>query len=115
MKEIGFDHVKSVTVTDYSKDGYFEVVYHVSSYGNLELAKYIVALKTKTSTGELRVPSLSKVWENCTFLEREEYDLTGLTFEGHPRLERLLLPEDWDETPPLRKEYKLKMEGIDVE
>jgi len=33
-------------------------------------------------------------------------------FEGHPRLERLLLPDDWKEPPPLRKDFKIKTEGI---
>lgn len=114
LKKLGFDHVKSVTVIDNSDQGFFEIVYHLSSYSNLELAKQIVALKTRTSSSEARVPSLYKLWESCLFLEREEYDLVGVVFEGHPRLERLLLPEDWEGPPPLRKEYKIKTEGIDV-
>jgi NADH-quinone oxidoreductase subunit C len=33
--------------------------------------------------------------------------MLGIIFEGHPRMERLLLPEDWNDIPPLRKEFKL--------
>ena len=111
LKKLGFDHVKSVCAIDYMKEGFFEVVYHVSSFSNLELAKYIIALRTKVPRDNPKLPSLVKIWPSALFLEREQYDLLGVIFEGHPRLERLLLPEDWEGPPPLRKDFKIKTEG----
>ena len=37
----------------------------------------------------------------------ETFENFGITFLNHPRMERLLLPEDWDDIPPLRKDFSL--------
>ena len=58
------------------------------------------------------VPSLVPLYRSANVLEREVYDLMGVTFEGHPRLERLFMPEDW-EGHPLRKDYPLG--GVEVQ
>jgi NADH-quinone oxidoreductase subunit C len=42
--------------------------------------------------------------------EREVHDLLGVVFDGHPSLERLILPDDWPEgVYPLRKDYKVEV------
>jgi NADH:ubiquinone oxidoreductase subunit C len=50
------------------------------------------------------VPSVTEVWPTAAFMEREAYDLFGIVFDGHPRLARILMPDDW-EGHPLRKDY----------
>ena len=50
------------------------------------------------------VPSVVDLWSGASFPEREAYDMYGIRFEGHPKLERILLPEEW-EGHPLRKDY----------
>ena len=50
------------------------------------------------------VPSLTPVYPGANFPERETYDLLGITFEGHPELTRILMPDDWD-GHPLRKDF----------
>jgi len=54
------------------------------------------------------VPSLVPLWNGANWLEREAYDMFGIVFEGHPNLKRMLLPDDWDEGHPLRKDYPLR-------
>ena len=51
-----------------------------------------------------RVPSVISVWPTCDWHEREQFDLMGIVFDGHPNLQRLLMEDDW-EGHPLRKDY----------
>ena len=57
------------------------------------------------------VPSVVSVWPAADWFEREQYDLMGIVFDGHPNLERLLMPEDW-EGHPLRKDYPIGGEPV---
>jgi NADH-quinone oxidoreductase subunit C len=52
-------------------------------------------------------PSLCPVWAGADWQEREQYDLVGALFEGHPDLRRIMMPEDW-EGYPLRREYPIE-------
>jgi NADH-quinone oxidoreductase subunit C len=57
------------------------------------------------------VPSVVGVWPTADWHEREAWDLMGIRIDGHPKLERLLMPEDW-EGHPLRKDYPLGGEPV---
>jgi NADH-quinone oxidoreductase subunit C len=50
------------------------------------------------------VPTVEQVWKAANWLEREIYDLLGVTFTDHSDLRRLLMPEDWVGYP-LRKDF----------
>jgi NADH-quinone oxidoreductase subunit C len=66
-------------------------------------------LRLKTAIDEQQAcPSLTAVWSAANWLERECYDMFGITFAGHPDLRRMLLAEDWDEGHPLRKDYPMR-------
>jgi NADH:ubiquinone oxidoreductase subunit C len=56
------------------------------------------------------MPSASLVWRGANWLEREQYDLMGVNFVGHPDLRRVLLPADWI-GHPLRKDYEFRQAG----
>jgi len=114
LKESGFDHVKSVTGLDYPDEGEIEVVYHVSSYTKPELTKVIVALKARVKRDSPKLTSLYGIWPSSAYLESETYDLMGVEFEGNPKQRRLLLPEDYEGIPPLRKDFKIPVEGVDA-
>jgi NADH dehydrogenase I D subunit len=57
---------------------------------------------------DLSVPSVVDIWRSADWLEREVYDLFGVTFNGHPDLRRILMPQNYDEGFPLRKDFPLR-------
>ncbi len=81
----------------------FDVVAQLYSLTN----RVRLRLKTGCDEGEA-VPSLVPLWNGANWMEREAYDMFGIIFEGHPNLRRMLLPDDWDEGFPLRKDYPLR-------
>jgi NADH-quinone oxidoreductase subunit C len=105
---MGFDHAESVAGTDYPKDNQIEVVYHLGSYSREDLGAHIFWLAARTNRDDARLPTLINVFKSVEYHERECYEMLGVYFEGHPRNERFLLPEDWADIPPLRKDFKIK-------
>lgn len=98
MRSNGFDHLSLITAVD-RKDS-IDVVYHLHS---MDRNEYVVV---KVNTKNYIVPSVTGIWPSANWDEREEYDLVGVKFEGHPNLKRLFLPESWV-GHPLRKDYDL--------
>jgi NADH:ubiquinone oxidoreductase subunit C len=105
---MGFDHAESVAGTDYPKDNQIEVIYHLGSYTRDDLAAHVMALAVRTSRDDARLPTLINVYKSVEYHERETFEMLGVYFEGHPRNDRFLLPEDWADIPPLRKDFRIK-------
>ncbi len=106
--ELGLDHAESVGGTDYPDENVIEVIYHLNSYSREELSPIIFALSTKTDRDSAYLPSLLPLFKSVEYHERETYEMLGVYFQGHPRNERFLLPEDWADIPPLRKDFRIK-------
>lgn len=107
LKSQGFVHLSLITGVD-RKDK-LEVVYHLH---NLDKNEYIAV---KTETLNERVPSVTSLYSSANWDEREQYDLMGIVFEGHPNMKRLFLPESWV-GHPLRKNYDLsKIQYINMD
>jgi len=51
---------------------------------------------------------LINIFPSVEYHERETYEMLGVFFLGHPRNERFILPEDWADMPPLRKDFRIK-------
>ncbi len=96
-----FRYLADLTALDnYPREPRFEVVYHLLS---LETAARL-RIKARLPGDNPRIASAIPVWPAANAFEREVFDLFGIVFEGHPFLQRILLPEDW-EGHPLRKDY----------
>ena len=104
----GFDHVESASGTDFPKDNEIEINYHLCSYSNLDLWPYILILSTRVERNDPKTNSLINIFPSVEYHERETYEMLGVYFIGHPRNERFLLPEDWVDIPPLRKDFRSK-------
>jgi NADH-quinone oxidoreductase subunit C len=57
------------------------------------------------------VPSVVEIWPTADWHEREQFDLMGIPFEGHPNLSRIIMDDDW-EGHPLRKDYPIGGEPV---
>lgn len=104
--KLGFDHPNGVSVVDYNREARFEIIYHLSSIKNLNERDIIVGLRESIPRNTPEATSLVKVWPGVENYERESFEMFGLRFDGHPRLEKLFLNDNWDGPPPLRKEIR---------
>jgi NADH-quinone oxidoreductase subunit C len=106
----GFDMLAELTAVDYLKypeaRDRFGVVYVLLNSGTGER----VVVKTYLNEPDLTVPSAFPLWRGADWMEREVYDMFGITFAGHPDLRRILMPEEFTSFP-LRKDYPLRGRG----
>ena len=104
--EGSFDYCADVTATDWPpREKRFDVVYCLYSTRRRQR----VRVKVRAAAGE-SVPSVTGVWPAANWLEREVWDMFGVSFTGHPDLRRILMPQEW-QGHPQRKDYPLEGPG----
>jgi len=64
-------------------------------------------VKVFLAEDDTHLPTMWGLWKASNWLEREIYDMFGITFDGHPDLRRILMPADYDGYP-LRKDFPIK-------
>jgi NADH-quinone oxidoreductase subunit C len=99
-----FSFLSDITTVDrFPIEPRFEVNYHLLSIDR----GVRLRLKVRLAGTDPVVPSVVSVWPTANWHERENFDLFGIRFEGHPDLRRILMPDDW-EGHPLRKDYPVE-------
>ncbi|KAJ1254904.1 hypothetical protein BS78_K309100 [Paspalum vaginatum] len=79
----GYNYLRSQCAYDVAPGGSLDSVYHLT---------------------RIQIPSVFWVWRSADFQERESYDMVGIFYDNHPRLKRILMPENWIGWP-IRKDY----------
>jgi NADH-quinone oxidoreductase subunit C len=97
-----------VPIDLYPNEPRFEVTYLLLDPGGDGRTAARLRLKVRVSGTEPSLPTLSGVWPAANWAEREAFDLFGITFDEHPDLRRILLPDDW-EGFPMRKDYPVQI------
>jgi NADH:ubiquinone oxidoreductase subunit C len=102
----GYDRFVDLTAVDLlSRQNRFQLVYVLYSMSQHTWLR----IKTRT---DAEAPSLTATFPAVNWYERELFDLFGLRFEGHPDLQRIMLPDDW-QGYPLRRTEPLGTEPVD--
>jgi len=102
-EETQFNYLSDLTCVHYpdNRSAPFQVVYNLYSISKNE------RVRLNVDTNGAGVESVTSIWPAADWMEREVYDLFGVSFHNHPDLRRILLPPDWD-GHPLRKDYPLE-------
>ena len=104
VKAAGFNFFEDLTAVDwYPQEPRFQLSYHIVSHS----LRRRVRLRVLVDSSGASVPSITSAWPSANFYEREVFDLFGIDFPGHPRLTRIMMPEDW-QGHPLRKDYPVE-------
>ena len=104
--DAAFDSCMDVTATDWPPRAQrFDVIYVLYS----TRLRHRVRVKVRAADGQ-PVPTVTGLWPAANWLEREVFDLFGITFAGHPDLRRILMPDEW-QGHPQRKDYPLEGPG----
>lgn len=104
-----FDFLAELCGTHWpAREAPFEVTYIFHSLERHER----VRLKCSAGGETPKLPSIVDIWPAANWPEREVFDMFGVTFDGHPDLRRILMPNDW-EGYPLRKDFPLGEEPVE--
>lgn len=111
---MAFNMLQCLSAIDLLEDNKLAAVYDFFSIpldGGDEVPKlkHHFAVRVVTDRDDPHLPTVSHLWPTADWHEREAYDMMGIVFDGHPNLERILCPDDW-EGYPLRKDYEFPLE-----
>jgi NADH-quinone oxidoreductase subunit C len=103
-KSAGYNFFEDVTAVDwYPTEPRFQISYSLLSHS----LKQRIRIVARISGDSPSIDSITSVWPAANFYEREVFDLFGVHFPGHPRLTRIMMPDNW-EGHPLRKDYPVE-------
>lgn len=101
VEPYNFNFLTNLTAVDYEEN--FTVIYNLRS----TVHNVLLTVRVELDKDEPSMPTATNIWKAANWQEREVFDLMGIVFTGHPKLNRILLPDDF-QGYPLRKDYKLQ-------
>lgn len=111
LKASGFDYLSFITEVDW-KDR-LELLYHIFAYDYRRQPLGAILRCDLPRAGMPQVASVTAVWPGAEFMEREAFEMMGISFLGHPDLRRILLPDDFVGFP-MRRDYETDWDYITV-
>ena len=99
-----YDLLMDLTAVDFGGGRPLQVVYQLWSISK----KRALRVKAELPLDALEIESVVPIWSTANWLEREVYDLFGIEFGGHPDLRRIMMPDNYAEGHPLRKDFPLR-------
>jgi NADH-quinone oxidoreductase subunit C len=100
----GYNFFEDLTAVDwYPQEPRIQLSYHLLSHA----LKAHLRIAVRLDSADLSISTIVSVWPAANFYEREVFDLFGVNFDAHPRLTRIMMPENW-EGHPLRKDYPVE-------
>jgi NADH-quinone oxidoreductase subunit C len=104
VKAAGYNFFDDMTAVDwFPSSPRFQLSYHILSHA----LKEHIRLRVLVEDDKTSVQSITSIWPAANYYEREIFDLFGLSFDGHPNLRRIMMPDDWV-GHPLRKDYPVE-------
>jgi NADH-quinone oxidoreductase subunit C len=99
-----YDFLQDLTAIDYGHGRSLQVVYQLWSTTN----KHNLRVKVELPIDALELQTVYYLWRAADWMEREVFDLFGIVFRGHPDLRRIMMPYNYAEGHPLRKDFPLR-------
>lgn len=104
LKSEGWIQLSYLSAIDWLADGEFELVYIIF---NWEKPVY-VQIRTRLDRENAEMPTILPIYPGCKYYEREAHEYFGIKFPGNKDHHKPLILEDWDDLPPLRKDFDPK-------
>jgi NADH-quinone oxidoreductase subunit C len=100
--DLNLNYISTISGVDLGVEANeIEIVYFVSSIQH----KHKLTIKARLPRIGGKIATISGILKGANWFEREIWELFGVDFEGHPNLERFLLPEDWDSGNPMLRDW----------
>jgi len=97
--QLHMDYLCNISGVDTKE--HFEAAYSLASIKN----SLRLDIKVILPYDAAEVDSVQEVWAGANWHEREMWELYGINVKNHGNLTRFILPEDWDQGYPLRKDW----------
>ena len=98
--DLHFDFLFCLTCIDWKT--HLSMVYHLTS----TVHRHTLVIKVRLDRAQPHIDTVSFLWRTAEFHEREVYEMFGVTFNNHPDLRLLILPDGWEGKYPMRKDFE---------
>jgi NADH-quinone oxidoreductase subunit C len=107
----GFDYLSFITEVDWQD--HLELIYHVFAYDYRKQPLGAILRCDLPRDAMPEIASVTPVWPGAEFMEREAFEMMGISFLGHPDLRRILLPDDFVGFP-MRRDFETDWDYVTV-